>query len=244
MSTYEEDPIIVSMTTIPNRIEHIEPVLNSILNQSVAPSKIYMNIPHVFTRENQEYIIPDFITNNDKIIINRCEDLGPITKILPIVDVVQDPDILIVSVDDDILYHSTMIEDLLKVYRSKGGTCVVSGTTGFGGIEDGTMKIEQIEGYSGVLYKKKFLEDFDKSVFENSDCKYQDDCTMSRHLKNKGIPMFATEKEYEYRSKLTFTELSENEDAMYKGANGKVSDHGSRCEKCSVYLKEKNNNLL
>jgi hypothetical protein len=222
------------MTTTPMRISKIEPVLNSILTQTVPPSKIYIHIPHVFKREeNLSYEIPDFISNNDKIIVNRCEDMGPITKILPIVDILEDSESLFVSVDDDIIYHSTMIETLLENYRKRGGDCVITGTTHFDDIES---PITQVSGYSGVLYKKKFLNDFDKSTIENSDCKYVDDITLSHHVNKQSIPIYATDKEHSYRSKLIFTEQSENSDALYKGANGKLLDNGSRNEKCSLYL--------
>lgn len=230
------ESVNVSMTTTPMRISNIQPVIDSILNQTVPPYKIYMHIPHVFKREEMPYEIPDFILNNDKIVVNRCEDMGPITKILPIVDVLEDPDTLFVSVDDDIVYHSTMIETLLENYRKRGGDCVITGTTHF---EDIESPITQVSGYSGVLYKKKFLDDFDMSVIEISDCKYVDDITLSHHLNNKSIPIYATDKEHSYRSKLTFTDLSDNSDALYRGANGKLLDNGSRNEKCSMILSNK-----
>lgn len=227
------ESVNVSMTTTPMRISNIQPVIDSILNQTVPPSKIYMHIPHVFKREEMEYEIPDFILNNDKIVVNRCEDMGPITKILPIVDILEDPEALVVSVDDDIIYHPTMIETLLENHRKHGGECVISGTTAFGKVDETVMSVEHVEGYSGVLYKRKFLEDFDRSVLEHTDCRYGDDYIISQHLKKKGVPMFVTEKEQEYRSRLVFTEMSENSDAMYKGANGKLTDNGDRYEKCS-----------
>ncbi len=233
------DTVIVSMTTTPVRISNIQPVIDSILNQTVQPSKIYMHIPHIFKREEMTYEIPEFITKNDKIIVNRCEDMGPITKILPITDVIDDPDALIVSVDDDIIYHPTMIETLLENHRKHGGECVVSGTTAFGKVDESDMSVEHVEGYSGVLYKRKFLEDFDRSVLEHTDCRYGDDYIISQHLKKKGVPMFVTEKEQEYRSRLVFTEMSENSDAMYKGANGKLTDNGDRYKKCLLYLSNK-----
>jgi hypothetical protein len=229
----ESESVVVSMTTTPMRISKIEPVLNSILTQTVQPSKIYMHIPHIFKRENLHYEIPDFILNNDKIFVNRCDDMGPITKILPIVDVLQDPNALVVSVDDDIVYHPTMIETLLENNRKHGGECVVCGTTGFGNVNESDMSVEHVEGYSGVLYKRKFLDDFDRSVLEHTECLYGDDYIISQHLKKKGVPMFSTEKEQEYRSRLIFTELSENSDAMYKGANGKLDNNGDRYAKCS-----------
>ena len=45
-----KDKVIISLTTSPTRILLMEPVINSILNQSYPPDLIRINIPKVFKR--------------------------------------------------------------------------------------------------------------------------------------------------------------------------------------------------
>jgi len=102
--------IIISLTTSPKRILLMEPVINSILNQSVEPSYIRINIPKFFKRTNTPYIIPDFIKNNKKIkIFEYEEDLGPIMKILPTM-LESEINNIYIYCDDDHLWLPNVIE--------------------------------------------------------------------------------------------------------------------------------------
>ena len=77
-----ENHLVVTMTTLPERIisNHFKKVINSLLNQSLKPKYIILNIPYLY--KNKKYIIPNWITKNRNIKINRCEDKGPATKFL------------------------------------------------------------------------------------------------------------------------------------------------------------------
>jgi len=109
--------IIVSLTTSPKRILLMEPVINSILNQSIKPTYIRINIPKVFNRTNKKYIIPDFINNNNKIKIYKYEnDLGPIMKILPTILESKINNIYIYC-DDDILWLPRTIEGYMNFLK-------------------------------------------------------------------------------------------------------------------------------
>ena len=75
--------IYVSLSTIPSRIKSLKKSVESLLNQSLKPDKIFINIPLKYERFSEvirEDQIPQF---NSKIIeITRCEDCGPGTKLL------------------------------------------------------------------------------------------------------------------------------------------------------------------
>jgi hypothetical protein len=47
--------MVVSLTTSPLRILQIENSLNSIFSQTKLPDRIYLNLPHVFKRNNDTY---------------------------------------------------------------------------------------------------------------------------------------------------------------------------------------------
>ena len=51
-----DNKIIVSFSTIPTRINDIEPVLKSLNNQTLKPDKIYLNIPKKYKRFSEQLI--------------------------------------------------------------------------------------------------------------------------------------------------------------------------------------------
>lgn len=70
-------------------------------------------MPEASLRERCPYTIPKTLANLRSLDIVRCDDLGPVTKLVPALDdFPPDQDILIV--DDDTLYPPTMIEDFVK----------------------------------------------------------------------------------------------------------------------------------
>ena len=77
--------IYISLTTIPERLVH--PVFyEDILNLLSLDGEyiVILNIPYIYKRTGEEYIIPDNIKllQGPKLIINRVkEDYGPLTKL-------------------------------------------------------------------------------------------------------------------------------------------------------------------
>ena len=102
--------IIASMTTIPSRIEKLNTVIDHILKQTINIDHIEINIPYKFSRTNEEYIIPDWLSNMDKVKIYRTEDYGPATKVVPTLLRYKDtPNIYIWSCDDDVYYPNNTL---------------------------------------------------------------------------------------------------------------------------------------
>lgn len=105
--------LIVTLTTIPSRIAHLEMTLKSLLDQSLPPAEIRLNVPHVSRREGCGYEIPDWLSALDTVTIVRCEDVGPATKLFPTLTGV-DADTAIVVVDDDRIYPPHFLRDLAR----------------------------------------------------------------------------------------------------------------------------------
>ena len=105
---------VVTLTTIPSRIEHIGMTLKSLLDQSLPPAEIRLNVPHHSRRENRGYEIPEWLSALATVAIVRCEDFGPATKLFPSLTAL-DADAAIVVVDDDRIYPP----DFLKVLASE-----------------------------------------------------------------------------------------------------------------------------
>lgn len=114
--------VVISLTTIPDRLEHMYPALSSILDQSVKVDEIYLNLPKV-SRKGKEYILPEYMKKLKNIKINWLEkDFGPSTKLIPML-ASQEKNTRIIVMDDDNLYHYNTVERLMKKFEEKNKYC-------------------------------------------------------------------------------------------------------------------------
>ena len=109
--------IYVSISAIPPRIKNLEKSVESILNQTLKPDKIFINIPLKY-RRFKEIIKDDQIPNfkDSKVEVKRCEDYGPGTKLLGSLHKME-KDSLVILVDDDNYYENYMIEKFYYFYK-------------------------------------------------------------------------------------------------------------------------------
>ena len=100
----------VSMSTIPSRIKSVHKTLDHIENQTLRPNKIFLNIPINYKRFKNEKIDNQDIINlkRENLIITRCEDFGPGTKIMGSIEEVKKYDCVII-IDDDHLYDENIL---------------------------------------------------------------------------------------------------------------------------------------
>jgi len=168
----EEYPVYITLTTLPERIisNHFKNVIEYLLNQNVKFEKIILNVPHVYKRENKKYVIPEWLSKHPKIQINRCEDIGPITKLYPTIDIIPDKSLILV-VDDDIIYKENLLKDLLNKWKDNQNSVISYRTT----VRKINNKIyKEPNGYSGFLLKKELLKDIRKLDFPDI-CNLVDD---------------------------------------------------------------------
>ena len=102
--------IYVSISTIPQRLKNLNETVESLLNQTLKPNKIFINIPYKYERFSEiieDNQIPKF--SSDIVEVTRCEDCGPGTKLLGSLNKVKKNSLLILA-DDDHVYEDYMIE--------------------------------------------------------------------------------------------------------------------------------------
>ena len=81
---------IVSLTTIPSKFDNLHITMDSIICQTILPTKIIVNIPKIYNFRMKNLEIPDekldaFLDKYAKynVCVNRLEkDFGPGTKLL------------------------------------------------------------------------------------------------------------------------------------------------------------------
>ena len=111
--------IYISISTIPQRLKHLNESVNSLLNQTRKPDKIFVNIPYKYKRfketieDNQ---IPKF--DSSIVEVTRCEDCGPGTKLLGSLNKFEKNSLVILA-DDDHTYEDYMIEKFFHFYSMK-----------------------------------------------------------------------------------------------------------------------------
>lgn len=165
--------VVGSLTTLPKRLIHLHDTLKSIQTQTRPLDKLYLNIPYE-TRKGEKYVIPsdllDDIPYSERVIFNRCKDYGSITKILPTLLEEQDPETIIISFDDDMIYDVNVVQSLydgVKMYN----TCV--GMSGwvvgkfpflYQSVHDTDREVDWLEGKTAVAYPRKFLPSISKNI--------------------------------------------------------------------------------
>lgn len=106
---------VISLTTIPDRLDKIAPTLCSLLSQSHKIDEIRLNIPYR-TLKGHSYHIPKVFNKLEHIKIYRIEtDYGPSTKLLP--TLLDEPKANIIVVDDDMIYGSCLVNKLVQAFE-------------------------------------------------------------------------------------------------------------------------------
>lgn len=76
--------VIVSLSTVPDRIDNLRPTIESLLKQTRPPDEIVLAIPEFSIREQRPYVVPKYISRLPHVRILRCrDDWGPATKFIP-----------------------------------------------------------------------------------------------------------------------------------------------------------------
>lgn len=213
------EKVIITLTTVPERLEYDHPkgiksVVYSLLNLKYRNYEIHFNIPMINNRTKKEYIIPEWLkeiseTKECNLKIFRTKDYGPITKIYPTVQRVKDPNQLIIIVDDDIVYETTLIEEHLKLRAINDN--VVWGYRGINFVDlekfmnlelesitmvNETTSVDILYNLMSTSYRRRFFEtDFNVEFCSKG---WNDDLLVSAYMAKKGIGRLIPPTEYNY----------------------------------------------
>lgn len=197
---------VVSLTSTPDRVFKIRPVLKSLLNQTVTPNAIILTLPQVFRRNGQPYVVPPWLSDPNHpeflagITVYRISrDYGPATKLLGALECEEHAQTKIIYVDDDAVYHPEMVAEMCR--RSELMPTSAIGYSGIGfyasspetaelislsmlervfvknNVTDCVLSVPALEGHWGVLVKRGF---FDLNVFR--DILAQDDVAPALYM--------------------------------------------------------------
>ena len=177
-------PVYISLTSIFKNQKILLQTLQSILKQSKKPDKIFLYL------SEEQYILDTgfkdkkitnskllkFINDNSIIDINWVKNTGSYRKLLPLLKEKWNENCIIITIDDDTIYNTNLIENLIK--DSNKQDCVI-GYRGFTPLFD---KIENFDyfkssklqnlslynfltGKGGILYKPHFFHKTHNLIF-------------------------------------------------------------------------------
>lgn len=117
--------IILSLTSIFQNQHILLKTITSLLKQTITNFKIYIWLssdPYLIDTGFTNKIITNnnlltLINDNNNIEIKWCENIGPYRKLLPVLKENWVNDCLIITLDDDIVYHPKLIENLINDYN-------------------------------------------------------------------------------------------------------------------------------
>lgn len=190
--------IVASLTTIPGRIFRIRKTVMSLINQTRKLDQLYINIPHKF--KNQTYDIPQFLVSLEKkreLKIIRCEDYGPITKLVPTMFQETDPDTYLIIFDDDVIVDEKIVQILEgKIELHPRSALSFSGRI-FGYFpfyfeyvcsNKQDRKVDWVQGCHSICLKREWVDqDLLSSFSDAPKIDRNDDHRISGYLAQKGI---------------------------------------------------------
>ncbi|MBR1617323.1 hypothetical protein IJ670_04155 [bacterium] len=111
-----KERVVVSLTTFPKRIDTVNIVIESLLNQTVLPDKIYLWLGEDEFL-NKEKDLPQKLLNlqSDVFEICWCKDIKSYKKLIPTLK--KDENAVIITADDDVIYENRRIEILLNEHK-------------------------------------------------------------------------------------------------------------------------------
>jgi hypothetical protein len=187
---YSDMKVVLSLTTIPSRIEKAIEIANENLMQGC--HEIWLNIPYSYTRfPSWSGKVPEI--SNPKIVLNRCPDYGPATKVFGPALLLQ-PEDLIVYIDDDTHYDIRLVTQLMRHYGTdKTSAWGLSGFNlnmyfqGYYPREHG-QSVDVIEGYGGVIVKAEWIQKIHSDfITMKQEARFADDIVISNLLQKIGV---------------------------------------------------------
>lgn len=205
----DQPPVVITLSTIPTRIDAIEPCLCSLLDQDYPEFRVVLNLPEICLRDGEVYRQPPWMSrlldDQSHFQTRRVdEDYGPITKLVPTLQAGWNS--LVAVCDDDHVYGPHWLATLVSAQRALSSSAVV----GFSGIvtgeRGGLLKYVRVSSPQPVLFTQGYTGYlFDVSVLGGADlldaakriwkidplARFVDDVVVGAFFDELGMPRFA-----------------------------------------------------
>lgn len=201
-------PVIVTLTTIPARMSNVFKIIKHFLANVQGVDRVILNIPYKYKRWPLLRVNVNHSITDPRFVINRCEDVGPMTKFLPALNIVPDNAILIIC--DDMCYKLDAFKDIAEraeiypnrafsfyVYDYKPETISTDNPTiqvpqGADLIATTTNNMRRFPEWFQQFMDRNQITDYKR----DSDCFFVDDEVIAWYFHDMRIPMDQYERKH------------------------------------------------
>jgi hypothetical protein len=245
--------VYISLTSIYKNQNILLQTLQSIMKQTRLPDKLFLYLseePYILDNGFKDKEITNqqllkFINDNSIIEINWVKNTGSYRKLLPLLKDKWDEDCIIITIDDDTVYRTDLIENLINDYYKK--ECVI-GYRGFTPLFDKIEnfnyskrdKLQHLSSYNfltgkgGILYKPQFFHKTHDLIF--NDKIYLDTCRLCDDIWFYIVRLLNNVKSYSDNKKWQVKDLSNG--GLYKTFNSKGNANNKSFKNTLNKLKE------
>lgn len=207
--------VVASLTTMPDRYDKVIRTVRTIAAQTYPLDAIYLGLPARSRRLDIPYPEPP-PELKALVTVVPCTDFGPITKLLGGLLKEQDPNTVIITFDDDMIYDPNIVASLMERHKEYPNSAL--GSSGMllryscpmcaitpnentfifripkFYIPAEGRRVDSIYGYPGALYVRRFFpcvseleEKFLNYALANHDSYMNDDIVISGYLSMQDI---------------------------------------------------------
>jgi hypothetical protein len=166
--------IVVSITSWIKRIGYVKKVIESIMDNSIQPDRVYLNLSKTeFVNIELPKDLVAYFESDERLIINWVdgENTKTMKKVFPILQYLDDDDIIITA-DDDIIFPNDLIESRIKDFNAFGRKYSITSNKCSIGIFRNMNVASAIS-----LYTKRMLKNWERYVNDDIIKTYNDDRT-------------------------------------------------------------------
>lgn len=213
-------PVYITMTTIPSRMKNTFKIINHFLQHVTGLEKVILNIPYSYKRWPGLSIDVGVAASikDARFVLNRCEDYGPLTKILPSLNIIPNNSITIIA--DDMCYTHSAFQDIVEKQtrdlKKAFSYYVYPFSSGEGEDVHVPQGADLISTWTqNYQYLHEFIERFHQenkiSLFD-SPCFYVDDQVLAWYFKAYGIPLEQVDRTHRmiYRKNCAVADTNDN----------------------------------
>lgn len=212
----KEPSVIITLTTVPERLDNphedgIKLVIKSLCEQTDNDYEVHFNLPETYKVNGLPYTIPDWLNDYKlkypHLKIFRPEDMGPPTKFVPTLNRINNPETILIVVDDDLVYHNEMVTEHRKYQELLNSSVICYDGRGcaeakFHDLRDSWIlcvteprETHNLQHYKSASYKKKlFTQDFYDFYLGKT---FSDDVLVSKYFRDTNNKMFVVPYEKE-----------------------------------------------
>ena len=173
--------IVVTMTSWVKRIGNVKKVVESVMNNTMKPDRLYLNLSKTeFDGIKLPNDLIEYFNSDNRLIINWVdgENTKSMKKVFPILKYLDDDDIII-NIDDDALLPSVFIESRYNDFKIKNSPITSCNNPKYHYV-DKSLKIWSCG--AGSLFQKKMLNGYEKFIDSTLIHTYHDDLCYSALL--------------------------------------------------------------